>query len=40
MFSQNETIDEVQTENLKLLMIPYYQADTLLRIMDKRLERV
>lgn len=40
IFSQNETIDEVQTENLKLLMIPYYQADTLLRIMDQRLERV
>ena len=40
MFSPNETIKEVATENLKLLMAPYYEADVLFRIMDKRAERV
>jgi hypothetical protein len=36
MFSPNETIDEIQTENLKLLMAPYYEGDTLFRIMENR----
>ena len=40
MFSPNESIAEVQTEHLKLLMAPYYQADVLFRIMDNRAERV
>lgn len=40
MFSPNEQISEVHTENLKLLMAPYYQADLLFRIMDNRPERV
>ena len=26
MFSPNEELKEIQTENLKLLMAPYYQA--------------
>lgn len=30
----------MHTENLKLLMVPYYEADVLFRIMDKRAERV
>jgi len=40
VFSPNEEISEIPTENLKLLMAPYYQADLLFRIMDKRDERV
>ena len=39
-FSSNEEIGEVPTENLKLLMAPYYQAQTLSRIMDSRADRV
>ena len=40
MFSPNENIKEVSTENLKLMMAPYYQADLLFRIMHNRFERV
>jgi hypothetical protein len=40
LFSPNEELKEIQTENLKLLMAPFYQADVLFRIMDQRLERV
>ena len=40
MFSPNEELSEIHTENLKLLMAPYYQADLLFRIMDNRAERV
>jgi hypothetical protein len=40
IFSPNETIKEVQTEHLKLLMAPYYEADVLYRIMENRFERV
>ena len=40
MFSPNEELKEIATENMKLLMAPYYEADTLFRIMDKRSERV
>lgn len=40
MFSPNEEIKEIQTEHVKLLMAPYYEADVLFRIMDKRHERV
>lgn len=40
LFSPNETIKEVQTEHLKLLMAPYYEADVLFRIMEDRMERV
>ena len=40
IFSPNECINEIHTENLKLLMAPYYQADLLFRIMDNRGERV
>jgi hypothetical protein len=40
MFSPNEELKEVATENLKLMMAPYYEADVLFRIMDKRAERV
>ena len=40
VFSPNEQITEIHTENLKLLMAPFYQADLLFRIMDNRAERV
>ena len=40
IFSPNEEIAEVQTDHLKLLMAPYYQADTLNRIMESRFERI
>ena len=40
IFSENEELKEIATENLKLLMAPYYEADVLFRIMDKRHERV
>ena len=40
MFSDNEEITEVNTDHLKLLMAPFYEADILFRIMDKRAERV
>ena len=40
MFSENEELSELATEHMKLLMAPYYEADVLFRIMDKRAERV
>jgi hypothetical protein len=40
VFSDNEELKEVATENLKLLMAPYYEADVLFRIMENRVERV
>jgi hypothetical protein len=36
VFSHNEALSEVHTENLKLLMIPYYQANVLMRVMENR----
>ena len=33
-------MDEIATENIKLLMAPFYEADVLFRIMDQRFERV
>jgi len=40
VFSSNEELREIQTEHMKLLMVPYYEADTLFRIMDQRTKRV
>jgi len=40
IFSSNEELKDIHTEYLKMLMVPYYEADTLFRIMDKRDERV
>jgi len=40
IFSPNEGIEEIATENLKLLMAPFYEGDLLFRIMDNRAERV
>jgi len=40
MFSDNEDIKEIETDHLRLLLVPYYEADTLYRVMDNRGERV
>ena len=40
IFSANEELKDIHTEHLKLLMVPFYEAETLFRIMDKREERV
>ena len=40
IFSPNEEIKEIETDHLKLLMAPFYQAEVLFRIMDNRSERV
>jgi immunoglobulin-binding protein 1 len=40
MFSPNETLEEIATENMKLLMAPFYEAEVLFKIMDNRPERV
>ena len=34
IFSSNETLKDIATENIKLLMVPFYEAETLFRIMD------
>ena len=40
LFSPNEELKDVATEHLKLLMVPYLEAEVLTRIMDNREERV
>jgi len=40
IFSKNETLKEIDTEHMKLLLAPCLEADVLFRIMDKREERV
>ncbi|CDW90728.1 c2 domain containing protein [Stylonychia lemnae] len=40
LFSDNEGIKEIETDNLRLLLTPYYEADVLNRIMDNRIGRV
>ena len=40
IFSANEELRDIHTEHIKMLMVPFYEAETLLRIMDKRDERV
>ena len=40
IFSENETLEDIQTECLKLLMVPYYEAQVNFRLMDDREERV
>jgi len=40
LFSSNEELRDIATENLKLLMIPYLQAEVLMLIMENRYERV
>ena len=40
LFSPNEEISEIETDHLKLIMAPFYQADVLFRIMENRAEQV
>lgn len=40
VFSSNEALSDIHTEHLKLLMIPFYQADVLMRLMTNRDESV
>ena len=40
IFSKNEEIKDIQTEHLKMLMVPCLEADVLFRLMDDRSERV
>ena len=40
IFSANEELKDIHTEHIKILMVPFYEAETLFRIMDKRDERV
>jgi hypothetical protein len=40
IFSKNESLPEIDTEFLKFLLVPFYEADTQCRIMDKRKERL
>jgi hypothetical protein len=40
VFSPNEEIADILTENLKFLLIPFYQGDTLFRLMDERKDRI
>ena len=40
IFSNNEEIKDIQTEHLKMLMVPCLEADVLYRLMDNRGERV
>lgn len=40
IFSPNETLGEIQTEHMKMLMVPYLEAEVLNRLMDTREERV
>jgi len=40
LFSANESIGDIQTENLKMLMVPYLEAQVLFRIMTDRPEQV
>lgn len=40
VFSSNEKLSEIHTENLKLLMTPFYQANVLLRMMENRDDNV
>lgn len=39
-FSPNEELKDIQTENMKMLMVPYLEAEVLFRLMDDRAARV
>ena len=40
LFSPNEEISDIDPKHLKFLLLPYYQAETLFRLMDDRKKRV
>jgi len=40
LFSPNEEINDIDPKHLKYLLVPYYQAETLFRLMDDRKKRI
>ncbi len=40
VFSKNETLKDIDTKHLKLLLIPCLEADVLYRMMEDRTEKV
>lgn len=40
MFSKNETLKDIDTKQMKLLLIPCLEADVLYRMMEDRPEKV
>ena len=40
VFSENESFEEIQTDHVKMLMVPYLEAEVLFRIMTDRGEQV
>ena len=40
IFSPNEEIADIDPHNLKYLLLPYYQAETMFRLMDDRKKRI
>lgn len=41
VFSKNETLKEIDTDHMKLLLVPCFEADVLYRMMtEDRLEKV
>lgn len=40
MFSENESIKEIDTDNLRLLLIPFYEAEVNYLVMENRDKRV
>ena len=36
VFSANEGMEEIQTDHLKLMMVPYYEANVMFRCMTDR----
>jgi hypothetical protein len=40
LFSPNEDISDIDPQHLKYLLLPYYQAETMFRLMDERKKRI
>jgi immunoglobulin-binding protein 1 len=40
IFSKNEEFDDVKTEDLKLLLVPYYYSKIILQISENRLKNL
>lgn len=40
LFSANEELKEIETDSLRLLLVPYYEAKVLVRMMTDRAESV
>ena len=40
IFSANEEFPDIKTEDIKYLLIPYYQAELIQKFMDSRLDKI